>query len=344
MTKKQLWQQNDLEVLSNCPLCQSTKSSVLFNSLIDMMMHNRADNWTLNQCSGCAVAYLSPRPNKKSIHKAYTDYYTHGDGNSTIKKGKVASLLNYLKKLIYKVKYQRDYSVKELFLYLLIVISYPVYLFLDAKIRHIGVLNKHKNRLLDIGCGNGDFLVFAKDLGWDVMGLDVDTGAVNSALSKGVHVQLGGIESLHKEDMFDMITLNHVIEHVYNPVELIQECYKHLNPGGKLWIESPNIESIGLNVYKKYWRGLEPPRHLILYNIPVLSKLLSDTGFLHINQKTHGLSGVYMGLKSEKNIDDFMLNRPAHYKILKYPRIFFIEIMQLLFKNKSEFITLIAYK
>lgn len=338
------WSKDEIEILSECPLCQSGKYSILFNSLVDMMMLNSIGKWTLNQCSHCKVAFLSPRPNRKSIYKAYANYYTHEDGSNTIKPGKIFILLSNLKKIIYKVKYKRENSFIELFIYLLLLVNYPIYLFLDAKIRHIGCLNSNKNRLLDLGCGNGDFLVFARELGWDVMGLDVDKGAVKATLSKGINAQLGSIESLNKEDMFDMITLNHVIEHVYNPVELIQECYKHLNPGGKLWLETPNINSIGLNIYKKYWRGLEPPRHLILFNVSSLSKILRDAGFLNINQKTHGLSGLYMGLKSEKNIADFMLNRPIYNNLLKYPRIFFIEIIQLLFKRKSEFITLIASK
>ncbi|MCF7970206.1 MAG: class I SAM-dependent methyltransferase [Methylococcaceae bacterium] len=338
------WLKNDIEELSACPLCQCRKSSVLFNSLVDMMMPKSSDRWILKKCTECNVAYLSPRPNKKNINKAYINYYTHGDENGMIKKGKSSIFINYIKKVICKVKYKRDFSFKEFIIYLLVFSIYPVYLFLDAKIRHIGTFKDNKNRLLDIGCGNGGFLVFANDLGWDVMGLDVDESAVNSALSKGVNVQLGGIESLNKEDMFDMITLNHVIEHVYNPVELIQECYKHLNPGGKLWLETPNINSIGLDIYKEYWRGLEPPRHLILYNACTLSKLLSDAGFLNINQKTHGLSGVYMGLQSEKNIAGFKSYSLFFNKLFKWPRILFVEIVQLLFKRKSEFITLIAYK
>jgi 2-polyprenyl-3-methyl-5-hydroxy-6-metoxy-1,4-benzoquinol methylase len=343
LTEKQ-WLKGEIEVLSECPICQCKKSLIKFDSLIDMMMHKSIDKWILNECSECAVAYLSPRPNKESIHKAYANYYTHEEGSDTFKKGSVSVFINYLKRVVYNVKYKREYQFKEYILYLLIVILYPVHLFLDAKIRHIGPLDNNKNRLLDIGCGNGDFLVFANNLGWDSTGLDVDKGAINTALSNGLNVKLGGIESLNKDELFDMITLSHVIEHVYNPVELIQECYKHLSPGGKLWLETPNVNSIGLNVYKEYWRGLEPPRHLILYNVRALSKLLNDVGFINITQKTHGLSGVYMGLQSEKNVDKFMCNRPFYNRILKYPRIFIIEIIQLIFKNKSEFITLIAYK
>ena len=343
MTEEQ-WLKNEIEVLSACPLCQCKKSSIMFNSLIDIMMHKSIDKWTLNRCSECAVAYLSPRPNRESIHKAYANYYTHEEGSNTFKKGKFSVFISYLKKIIYTIKYKREYQFKEYILYLIMYIIYPARLFLDSKIRHIGPLVNNKNHLLDIGCGNGDFLVFANNLGWQVMGLDVDKNAVKTALSKGLNVKLGDIKSLNKGDMFDMITLNHVIEHVYNPVELIQQCYKHLNPGGKLWLETPNINSIGLNVYKEYWRGLEPPRHLVLYNIHTLSKLLSDASFFNITQKTHGLSGVYMGLQSEKNMFEFMVNRPFYKRILKYPRIFFIEIIQLIFKKKSEFITLVAYK
>ena len=338
------WLKDEIEVLSECPLCQCKKNSIMFNALIDMMSQKSIDKWILNKCSDCEVAYLSPRPNKQNIHKAYTNYYTHEEGSNTFKKGSVSVFINHLKRVVYNVKSKREYHFKEYILYLIIYLIYPAHLFLDSKIRHIGPLVDKKNRLLDIGCGNGDFLAFANDLGWEVTGLDVDKGAVDTALSKGLNVKLGGIESLNNDELFDMITLNHVIEHVYNPVELIQECYKYLNPGGKLWLETPNINSIGLNLYKEYWRGLEPPRHLMLYNIHTLSKLLSDAGFFNITQKTHGLSGVYMGLKSEKNLADFMVTRPLYIRILKYPKIFIIEIIQLIFKKKSEFITLIAYK
>lgn len=75
-----------------------------------------------------------------------------------------------------------------------------------------------------------------------------------------------------------------------------------------------------------------------------LSNLLSHAGFHSITQKKHGLSGVYMGIQSEKNEAEFMINRPFYNKLLKYPKIFFIEMVQLIFKRKSEFITLIAYK
>jgi len=344
VTKNQ-WSGDKVEVLNECPVCRCKNSSVLFSSLIDMMSDNIFDKWTIKRCSRCCVAYLSPRPKEDNIHQAYSNYYTHSSGSHSIKKEKVSLLLSYLKKTFYNVKYKKKASIQGYILYYVIVFIFPLYLFLDAKIRHIGPLDNNKKKLLDIGCGNGDFLFFAKGLGWDVTGIDLDPNAVNTALSKDLNVRTGDVFSIKQGEMFDMISLSHVVEHVYNPAELIEQCYYHLNPGGKLWLETPNINSIGLNVYKEYWRGLEPPRHLMIYNETILTDILKKTGFKIINKKIHGLSGIYMGIQSEKYLDQFNGCRSLVYrKIFKYPRIIFVEIMQLLFKRKSEFITLIAYK
>ena len=62
-------------------------------------------------------------------------------------------------------------------------------------------------------------------------------------------------------EKFDFITLRHVIEHVFDPVALINSCYALLNDSGILWIETPNGKSAGYDIYKSSWRGLEPPRH-----------------------------------------------------------------------------------
>jgi len=344
LTKKQ-WSSDKIEVLDKCPVCNCKNNSILFSSIIDMMSNNVFDKWTLLRCIECNVAYLSPRPKESSIHLAYNCYYTHSSGSHSIKKEKISLLLKNLKNSLYNVKYKKKASLKDYLLYSIVFIIFPIYLFLDSKIRHIGALDTKKNKLLDIGCGNGDYLAFAKSLGWDVTGIDLDSNAVDVALSKGLNARVGDVFSLKNDEMFDAITLSHVIEHVYNPNELIQQCYDHLNPGGKLWLETPNINSIGLNVYKEYWRGLEPPRHLILYNRAALNSLLIKSGFHTVKSKTHALSGLYMGIQSEKYLDQFMNSQSFIYnKIFKYPRILFVEIIQFIFNKKSEFITLIAYK
>ena len=233
-------------------------------------------------------------------------------------------------------------------LYLLMRLFAPVALYFDAKARHIFEVKGKPGRLLDVGCGNGEFLRFARRYGWNVVGVDFDESAVAEARSDGLDVRTGSIDIIDNTERFDFISLSHVIEHVYDPVELIQECYALLNDGGTLWLETPNIESFGYALYKSNWRGLEPPRHIMLFNISILSEILLKAGFSGVEQKLHGLSGIYMGLTSER-----LLNETAPCssmvgcgirKIAKLLRVMLVELTQVLYKRRREFITLVATK
>ena len=147
---------------------------------------------------------------------------------------------------------------------------------------------------------------------------------------------------------YDFITLSHVIEHVYDPVALINACYALLNDGGILWIETPNGKSTGYEIYKSSWRGLEPPRHLMLFTESTLSELLFAAGFKSIDQKLHAMSGVYMGLASERLLEktfpcDSTITR-SYRNIMKLFRMMYLELMQLISKEKREFLTLVVKK
>ena len=96
---------------------------------------------------------------------------------------------------------------------------------------------KANERLLDLGCGNGSFLLRARCAGWDVVGLDPDPKAVEVACSQGLDVRLGDLGTLDPSiEQFDVITLAHVIEHVHHPAKVLEACYRLLRTGGFLWI------------------------------------------------------------------------------------------------------------
>jgi 2-polyprenyl-3-methyl-5-hydroxy-6-metoxy-1,4-benzoquinol methylase len=73
--------------------------------------------------------------------------------------------------------------------------------------------------------------------------------------------------------------MNHVIEHVHDPVALMAECARILKPGGSLVIVTPNIESYGHRVFGAFWRGLEPPRHLHIFSLSALTRCAERAGF-----------------------------------------------------------------
>jgi SAM-dependent methyltransferase len=139
--------------------------------------------------------------------------------------------------------------------------------------------------LLDVGCGNGEFLEVATQCGWKVVGVDPDPKAVAKAKELGLEVCQGGVEVFQgKQALFNFISLSHVIEHVHGPLELLKACFDLLCIGGTLWIETPNIKSFGHSIYRQSWRGIEAPRHLVLFNEYSLRKALEGSGFVGVRR------------------------------------------------------------
>ena len=281
------WSKNEIEKLSCCPICKSKNYKKAFSNLKDKVFFCAPGKWNLYKCNECITMFLDPRPNEKSIVKAYSKYFTHGvslEYNS----------LPFLEKLriIFANGYRNwRYGTKdkpESLLGILIgLIWQNGQRIIDSSMRHISKPKKGY-RLLDIGCGSSDFLLRAKDMGWDVTGLDFDIKAVEAAQKKGIDVRHGSIEILnHAKEKFDFITMAHVIEHVHNPIETLKKCYNLLNKNGKIWIDTPNIEAQGLEIFGESWLGLDCPRHLVLFSNSSLFSVLKDCGFKNIKNQPY---------------------------------------------------------
>lgn len=339
------WPEDSLEKIDACPVCGGEDVERLEEGLIDFMSEPASGPWSINACQACGVAYLTPRPDRESIGEAYRHYYTHTSEKDDLVHSCSRSVMNLLSEKYYATA-SGSGGFSDSAVYLFIKLLFPLSLYFDAKSRHIFSLKKQPGKLLDIGCGNGEFLKFADHYGWQVVGVDFDTEAVKQARSCGLDVRLGDINVLDSSERYDFITLSHIVEHVYDPVELLRNCYGLLNHGGVLWLETPNIESKGYAYYKSNWRGLEPPRHIILFNMKSLNEMLLAAGFQMIEQKNHGLSGVYMGLSSERILSK---SKPCGSwlecfvrKILKLIRILSLEVIQLSSKRWREFLTVSA--
>jgi len=141
------------------------------------------------------------------------------------------------------------------------------------------LINPTKGRLLDIGCGDGSFLALMRDLGWKVVGLEPDPVAAKGArerfLIPVVEDTLEDARLPHRS--FDVITLNHVIEHVYDPVSFLKECRRVIKPGGRVVITTPNFSSLGHTIFKRFWRALDAPRHLYLFEAASLQKCVAQS-------------------------------------------------------------------
>lgn len=275
------WPADGLEYVPSCPVCSSTDRREEVSGLEDRSYGCAPGKWTLHRCIGCGCAYLDPRPNRASIGLAYARYFTHGATPrkarnplvAWLRQGLANSYRNRLFGTRLKPAIPAGWAISSL------ARTQARSLRLDG--RGLDLAIGSKGKLLDIGCGNGEFLVFAKAAGWDCFGIEPDAVAAALAIEQGGSVIGSHLEEIDSayDGFFDVITLSHVIEHVHDPVDFSRRCRRLLKQGGFLSIETPNIDSIGYEMYSRSWRGLEPPRHLVLFNRRSLTQCLSHSGF-----------------------------------------------------------------
>jgi len=137
--------------------------------------------------------------------------------------------------------------------------------------------------LLDVGCGPGRFMARLRATGWagPMRGLEPDAGAAARATDLlGVQVRVGGVELLADEPPeLSAIVLRHVIEHVPQPLQTLQDVRELLTPGGVLYLGTPDAGTLSARVFGKYWHGYDPPRHLFAFTAEGIRALLGRAGF-----------------------------------------------------------------
>ena len=278
----QVWPAEGLEVLGQCPVCASPRRHRLFTGLTDSVFRCAPGTWQLHCCEECLVSYLDPRPTAATIGAAYEGYYTH---ESTGERDEFAKLDFWRKarrlfsNSYTNVRYGTRFSPSSLLLSRAAALMPALTRRLDTQFRWLprpapGAC------LLDVGCGNGAFLRVAALAGWQAHGADPDPAAIALARRHTPLVRTGGIEAFQAlHEHFDAITLSHSIEHVHDPRQVLRIARSLLKRDGVLFVDTPNTASRGLRRFGSNWRGLEPPRHLVLFHFESLSRLLEEEGF-----------------------------------------------------------------
>lgn len=280
------WPTGDLEEVGHCPVCCNAERRRIHAGLIDNTFYCAPGIWTMWRCAACSVAYLDPRPTPESIGQAYGSYYTH----DAVAPGKEYAALGAFKRLRRRLlngflnhRFGARFSPASP-LGTVIASFFPhLRKRYERKYRNLPPLKADGMRLLDIGCGNGAYLRLAASCGWQVEGIDPDPLAQANASRQGLTVHVGGIEHYDGQaDLFDVISLSHVVEHLHDPASVLRACQRLLKPKGTIWLETPNIDSVGHSTFGPDWRGIETPRHLVLFNRASLVRALQEAGFGNI--------------------------------------------------------------
>lgn len=163
------------------------------------------------------------------------------------------------------------------------------------------LFNDHqKNKtVLDIGTGTGDFLFYCKQKGFLVTGIEPSDIARQQAIEKKVEVHKDLKDVLGKK--FDVITMWHVLEHVPNVYEYLEQLKNLLNDNGKLIVAVPNFKSFDADYYKEYWAAYDVPRHLWHFSQKSIQELFKSVQMKVVKIHPLKFDSFYVSLLSEKN-------------------------------------------
>lgn len=327
-----------------CPLCRQ-RGEVRFTGLEDSVW-SVPGKWTYRECPTCKVLWIDPRPAPEYFSLIYPkDYLTHIEpadffsprpdfwdnlkfgiklevlrrayGYTLNSSNTIARLIGAVATHIPGVKRRVGYTVRS--------------------------LHAHKGRLLDVGCGNGEFLLTMSRLGWEVKGIEPDRVSATLARGAGLEVCEESVESVALEgNNFDAITLNHVIEHLSDPERTLRKLVSALRPNGVLVSISPNPLSNLARWFGGAWRGLEPPRHFVLPSPKALANMAERCGLEPIVWTT-ARSGNWMARESI-SISRFGNTKAYNGKYLPHLKAAACKVLTALNKHTGEEVVLVGRK
>jgi 2-polyprenyl-3-methyl-5-hydroxy-6-metoxy-1,4-benzoquinol methylase len=283
-TRQKLYQMRmnegiQVEEANSCLLCRA-RGVPRYQEMRDRLF-GAAGVWSISYCPDCDFSWLNPRPVRSDIAKLYETYYTHNLTNG--RRSTLSSLKHKVEQRLLKAEFGYDSlpggtgtrlagRLLGTMLPMAREITGSSVMWLNAQ---------PHGKLLDVGCGNGSFLATMQELGWEVSGVEPDTKSANIARERlSVAVTVGTLEeSRFLSDSFDCITAHQTIEHMLDPIAFLAESFRILRPGGRLVVTTPNIASFGHLVFRRCWRGLEPPRHLHLFSTRALGICAGRVGY-----------------------------------------------------------------
>ena len=135
-------------------------------------------------------------------------------------------------------------------------------------------------RLLEIGCGAGAFLHRMAQAGWEVEGLELSRTAGEEARRLGFPVFIGSLaEAPDPPEPYDLIAGWMVLEHLHQPVEMLQKLWRWSAPGGWLALSVPDAGALEFKVFRDAWYALDVPRHLFHFTVRTARLVLSRAGW-----------------------------------------------------------------
>lgn len=257
---------HDENMNNKCPWCGSEKAQI--NLWLKDEFLTKED-FHICECLNCGLLYTMPRPDKDKIGAYYKSeaYYSHQEN----KKGFIPKVYERVKSINLKHKYR------------------------------LATNGMQPGKLLDIGCGVGDFLHTAEMHGWECIGVEPseDAKAIAQKRMKGKIIVSEELEGF-PDGAFDVITMWHVLEHVDDLKWQVAQLQRLVKPSGRVVIAVPNYKSYDGQFYKEHWAAYDVPRHLNHFNRITLSKTFKTSGLELVMMDKLKWDAYYISYLSEQ--------------------------------------------
>jgi SAM-dependent methyltransferase len=245
--------------VDRCPHCHGADLA-WWTEAPDFLLASSAQRYTYLRCRTCGVLFLATRPEELSLGRIYSDQYSpYAPATRTSGPARSPSLVGRV---------------------LMRLVTAPETRF-HARLEGYYARLPSGSLFLDFGCGAGKMLDRMRARGCMTVGMDFSERALGEVRSKG-HVALpvvaAGWDAL-AESSVDFVRMNHVLEHLYRPDDVLQRLRMKMRPGARLHIAVPNPAGLSARLFKRHWHGLDCPRHVVLFPPTVLAAWLDHLGF-----------------------------------------------------------------
>lgn len=267
---------------TTCPLCASPDSTPLAPSCHDYE-YNILYHGAYMHCESCGLARLEPLPSLEDLAKFYPPDYANYNSSPSVLSRLLTSLY--------------DSGVR----------------------RQAARFASHGACVLDIGCGGGHYLDKLVGMGLELHGTEFSEEAAHTARRKGHTVHAGILEEMElPAGHFHLIRMNHVIEHVLNPITTLRATARLLHPEGTLVVETPNLNCPDFKLFGKYWGALHFPRHIHLFT-PETLKAAAHAAGLRACHTTYTVMPTGWSLGLQNLLVDLMNIKTTNGRCRLYP-------------------------
>ena len=244
------------EERARCPICSSDDTWPYRTDVIDLEYFVEPPrNFIIQKCRRCASEFIDPRPIESELPPFYpSDYHAYNENH-----GRVAHLLVEARARSRARFYRR-------------------------------LISSRPGRIFDVGTGDcRHFDELRRFLDLECAGIEIQPEIAAKGRARGYNVLEGTLETADLSGhlgIYDVVSMNHVLEHVIFPHTMLERARDLLRPGGHVIGQLPTVTSWESKLFGRNWGGYHFPRHLQIPSRTGLADLLAEVGYHNVKVRS----------------------------------------------------------